>query len=310
LFLASATTSWSGTASDLASASLEPAAPVREAALEPSPFLLMATAAQPNFKLAWNPLPAAHDEDEPQGIPVHPALTDRFFFGLGAGRLRSNTQARLNSDIGLGTNVDFEDILGLDGNSTVPEFLARWRFTERWRLEFEYFQLNRSGDKRLDQDVMWGDITFPAGAGVSTKFDVAVARVSCGYSFYKTKDKEVGAALGFHVTNFDVGIEGSAEEEGGDLLAPLPVGSVYAQMALSDEWALALRLDAFRIEYSQYSGHVFAVGVDALWQPWRHFGFGLGWRSLQIAGGVDTSDWNGEVSTDYQGPIVFISTSF
>jgi hypothetical protein len=243
-------------------------------------------------------------------IPNHPALSDRFFIGAGAGFMASNTQAQLNSDIGLGTNIDFENILGLDETAMVPQFLARWRFAKRWRLELEYFELNRSGSKVIEQDITWGDQTFPANSEISTEFDVSVARVSCGYSFFKTKDKEVGVALGVHLTNFDATLEGNAASEGGDLLAPLPVGSFYGQVALTDSWALSARLDAFKLEYDPYRGRILSIGIDALYQPSRHWGFGLGWRTLQIEGGVDSGDWNGEIDTTYQGPIAFVSASF
>jgi len=248
--------------------------------------------------------------DVPQ-IPNNPALTDTWFFALGTTFMNSNTQAELNGSSGAGAVIDFENAFGLAENKWAPELLARWRFSERWRLEFEYFSLNRSNSRTTLNDVTWGDTTIPAGTNVKANFDVSVLRVGCGYSFFKTQDKELGVALGFHVTKFEAGLDATGfSTKDGKVTAPLPVASVYGQFALTDEWSIQGRLDALRIEYKPFYGNILSVGVDALFQPWRHLGFGLGWRTLQVAGGVRSSDWEGELSTTYTGPIAFISSSF
>ncbi len=122
----------------------------------------------------------------------------------------------------------------------------------------------------------------------------------------------MGVALGFHVTDVDAGLStsGGAVDEGGDVLAPLPVLSLYGQVALTDTWVLDGRLDAFRLEYDPYKGRVFSLGLDALYQPWDHFGFGFGWRTLHFALSAEGSDWEGEISSDFQGPIAFVTVSF
>jgi hypothetical protein len=252
----------------------------------------------------------ARMQDAPQ-IPNNPALTDTWFFGLGTTFMTSNTQAQLNGTSGAGVVIDFEEAFGLAKSEWAPEGLARWRFSERWRLEFEYFSLNRSNSRTTQQDVTWGDTTIPAGTTVKGNFDVTVLRLSCGYSFFKTQDKEIGVALGFHVTRFEAGVDATGfATEDAKVLAPLPVLSVYGQFALTDEWSVQGRLDALRLEYDPFYGSILSVGVDALYQPWRHLGFGIGWRTLQIEGGVEADDWSGDLNTNYTGPIVFISSSF
>jgi len=253
----------------------------------------------------------AESQAETPAIPTHPALIDRFFIGIGAFAASSNTEARLDSSVGVGATVDFEDVMGLDSNDIVPQFLGRWRMSDRWRVELEHFSLDRSNTETLDADIDWGDETFPAGTDVTASFDIAVTRLSFGYSFFKRQDKELGVALGFHVT--DIGAELVSTGGNGDdgkVLAPLPVISLYGQVALTDVWALAGRLDAFRIEYDPYEGHIYSIALDALCQPWRHFGFGLGWRSLEIEASADNGDWRGQVGTSYGGPILFAAVSF
>jgi hypothetical protein len=249
-------------------------------------------------------------QDAPR-IPNNPALNDTWFFGLGATFMNSSTQAELKSGAGAGAIVDFEDAFGLAKNDWAPEGLARWRFSERWRVEFEYFSFNRENSKTTAQDITWGNTTIPAGTQVNAKFDVSDIRLSCGYSFFKTQDKELGVALGLHVMNFDAELSTSGGSAGeGKVTAPLPVASMFGQFALTDEWSVGGRLDVLRIEYQPFYGNIISVGVDALWQPWRHWGFGLGWRTLQVSGGLSSSDWDGSINTTYTGPIAYVTSSF
>lgn len=257
--------------------------------------------------------PARRDEDAADpAIPNHSALTQKFWLGAGVFLSSSTTEARLNSDTGIGTSLNFEDALGLDETQVSPQGLFRWRVSDRWRIELEYFQVDRSHTRTTTQDIDWGNLpTIPSGTDVTSKFNVSVTRVSAGYSFFKTQDKEVGVALGFHLTDIDAALSTSGgSSEGGAVLAPLPVLSMYGQVALTDAWALEGRLDAFRLEYDPYKGNVFSMGVDALYQPWDHFGFGFGWRMLHFALSANGSDWEGEVSSDFQGPIAFVTVSF
>jgi len=257
-------------------------------------------------KLTFAPI-----QGEKSEIPDHPSLNERFYFGVGAFAATSSTEAALESSTGIGASVDFENTLGLDSNAITPQGLARWRFSERWRLEFEYFKLDRSATKTIDGDITWGDDTFPDGTQVHSTFDISVLRLSCGYSFFKTKDKEVGVALGFHLTDVNVGLSSSGiSGDDGKLLAPLPVLSVYGQFALTDVWAISSRFDAFRMEYDPFQGHIYSLGLDALCNPWRNFGFGIGYRALDIGGSIDGGDWEGELRSTYTGPIVFATLFF
>jgi hypothetical protein len=261
---------------------------------------------------ATAPLTAWHDEAAGTAqIPHHHALKDKFWFGFGAFLSSSTTEARLDSPSGIGTSLNLEDVLGLDETELSPQGLARWRMSERWRLELEFFQVDRSNTRATTQDINWGDVTFPTGTELTTEFNVSVTRLSVGYSFFKTEDKEVGVALGFHLTDIDASLSTSGgSEEGGAVLAPLPVLSLYGQVALTDHWALDGRLDAFRLEYDPYAGRIFSMGLDAIYQPWDHFGFGLGWRTLHFSLEAEGSDWTGEVGSSFQGPIAFVTVSF
>ena len=262
------------------------------------------------------PLASVHAED---AVPNHPALRDSFYFALGAYVPKTSTSAQLDStNLGIGTNIDFERALGMTTQKAVPDVIARWRFADRWRLEVAYFELNRSGDKVIEQDIHWGDQDFVAGTEIRSKFNFSDLRTSIGYSLFKRPDKDVGVQLGAHIASYDVGLSvagtGVVPAGGGSeskaVLAPLPVLSIYGQFALTDEWAMSMRFDRFAMSYDHYYGNITASALDLNYQPFRHVGFGLAYRTLFIDFRATKPTWTATFSQSFQGPLVYVNASF
>ena len=245
-------------------------------------------------------------------IPEHAALHDRFYFGAGVFLPQTATSAQLQSAAGVGANVDFENALGMTTSKSVPVALARWRFGRAWRVEAEYFQFNRSGSKSVDRDIQWGDTTFPVNSQVDSSFDFSDLRISAGYSFFRRADKEVGVGVGLHVASYDVRLSSTAAgTETSALTAPLPVFSLFSQFALTERWAIGARLDRFVLRYREFDGSVTALGLDLMYQPFRHVGFGLGTRAMVFD--VSATNEAGRAlkfRQSFQGPMLFMNVSF
>src|SRR5262245_35630702 len=252
-------------------------------------------------------------------IPSHPTLRDSFYFSLGAFVPKTSTSAQLDStNLGVGTVIDFERALGMKTQEAVPEVFARWRFADRWRLEMAYFALNRRGDKVIEQDIQWGDQTFVAGTEIQSKFNFSDLRTSVGYSLFRRPDKDVGVEFGFHVASYDIslgaagigaaGAAGTSETK--KVLAPLPVLSGYGQFALTEEWAISVRLDRFVMSYNDYYGNITASLVDLNYQPFRYIGFGPAYRSLFINLSVTRPTWTATFAQSFQGPLAYMNASF
>jgi hypothetical protein len=243
-------------------------------------------------------------------IPDHPALSAKWYFGAGLFIPQIVTDARLSSTrLGAGAIINFEDSLGIDQEKEVPGFLALWRISHRWRLEAEYFEINRSATRSINRDIQWGDRIFSINTQVSTEFNFSDLRVSVGYSFFRTKDKELGAGIGFHVASYEASLRALNFSESQDVWAPLPVFKLYGQFALTDRWAVSARLDRLSLNYDKYEGSIGALGVDLLYQPIRHFGFGIGFRSLLFDLKIEEDRRQLQVSQTLQGPIFFITAN-
>lgn len=242
----------------------------------------------------------------------HPALTDQWTFQLGAFFPKVDTTASLNGTGGLiGTSVSFEDDLGLSDSKTVPSILASVRLGERWRIEFEYFSLNRSAATPLSRTVNWGNNTYTVGTVVNSEFNSDIYRLAVGYSFVKDKQKEFGVALGLHATDFEaaIGTAGIGTAKG-DALAPLPTIGVYGAYAFTPRWLLSGRLDYFSLNYGDYDGSLlnFNAGVD--YRVTRNFGVGLGFRRVDYDVTATKTNYNGNVNYKFTGPMIYGVASF
>jgi len=243
---------------------------------------------------------------------VHPGLQDRFTFQIGAYSPQADTTAFLNnSALARGTSISFEDDLNLTDRKTVPALLASVRLGERWRVEGEYFTLHRSGARAINRTINWGDNTYPIGTTVSSEFNTDVYRISVGYSFIKDNQKELGAVLGLHATDFEatLGAAGVGARTG-DGLAPLPTIGIYGAYAFTPKWLLSGRLDYFSLSYNQYDGSLlnFSAGVD--YRFTRNFGVGLAYRHVDYDVTATKASFNGGMNYKFSGPMLYGVASF
>jgi hypothetical protein len=210
--------------------------------------------------------------------------------------------------------VDFQNTLGMPDTAWGPDAEFRWRMSERWRLEVNYFWIGQTGTKTLDEDIKWGDVSYPAGTQVNSKYGFSDLRTSVGYSFYKTSDKELGIGLGLHVLTWQGSIGTPTQgTEGGNVLAPLPVISVYGGFALNEQWSVNARLDEFSLTYQQYHGGITVLGLNLLYQPFRHVGFGVGYTGIFLNFSATSSglgSFQGKLNQNVQGPSFYVTASF
>jgi hypothetical protein len=245
--------------------------------------------------------------------PDHPVMTDRFVLSAGISRSESNVTANLSTGrIGLGTLIDFEDDLGLEKDNEIGVFEFSMRMFERWRLDAEYFKLDRDNETQASRTLDWGRLSIPITAAVRSNFDLEDARISVGYSFFRSTDKDVGVGLGAHVMSLDAALStrNLGSERASIDSAPLPVVNFYARMALTDRWLLNVRIDRLSLDAGAIDGSIFDVEADFVYQPWRHFNIGLGYRDINLEATSTGAKWRGKAQVRQNGPLLFISATF
>lgn len=242
----------------------------------------------------------------------HPALQDRWSLQLGLYSPKVSTEAFLNSStLARGTSVSFEDDLNLTDRKALPAILGAVRLGERWRIEAEYFALNRDGSRAINRNINWGNNLYTVGTVVNSSFDSDIFRLSGGYSFVKDNRSELGVALGVHVTDFAASLSAAGiGTQVGDALAPLPTIGLYGAYALDSKWLVNGRLDYFSLKYEDYDGTLVNFNLGVEYRFTRSFGAGLSYRHVNYDVDVTKSSYNGGVQYKFSGPMLYGVMSF
>ena len=231
-----------------------------------------------------------------------------------------DTTVRLDaSDGGIGTEIDVEDVLGVESSKAVPFFLFNWRINPKHQIVAEYFQLNRSGQQVIGTEINWGDLSFPVGASLDSSLDFQLGRLGYGYSFFNDGRKEVGLSIGLHVASFSsrlkgtvaVGDEsGSAESETANLTLPLPNIGLQGGYAFTDKFSVSLRALAFYLAVEDFKGYLISGDLLAVYDLFEHVGIGAGYSVFDIDYQNKVQGLNYDVEYLFHGPKAFATIHF
>ncbi len=248
-------------------------------------------------------------------------LTDPFSVSLGTFIVQTEPTVQLDGDTTAGDKIDFDsEIGGADVNRFRLD--AAWRFgeTDRHKLRGFLFNVSRSRKKTINEDIVWGDDTYPVNAKVEFKMDFSVAELAYEYEFLKRDNYEVGASAGLHYTTFGAELRAKASESGGSLSTdiknegsvdlPLPVFGLQGTWRLPANLYANLSAQWFALSIDEYDGSLQDYRATLTWQPKSWLGIGIGYDQFSIDVDVQKDRFEGSLDWTYSGPMIFYNASF
>jgi hypothetical protein len=236
-------------------------------------------------------------------VPV-PALaqsSDRFGLDLGFFASGFNTELRLDSDeLGVGTEVDLENDLGLDADRGAFRLDGYYRFNPRHRIQFGYVSWSRRAERVITEEIQWGDEVYAVDARIASEFTNDLIKVAYKYSFVNTDAVEVGASFGVSAYSFKAALSAEASVQGGgtgevqreseDFVAPVPMVGIAVDWHVARTISLRFSGEFFDARVSGYDGTVTdsLVGVD--WMLGRTAGIGLAYSYTSLKVQRDKDD--------------------
>jgi hypothetical protein len=240
---------------------------------------------------------------------------DRAWISGGIFYPRFDSSARLDAENGdIGTGIDLEKDLGLDESLALFSFQGGFYFTERFRVELEYFDLDRSSNYVLDRDIMWGDEVYEIGANVGARFDVAFTRLAIGYDIFQKENYSFGVAVGAHFMDASLGIQAFTTIEDSETdrnidtdastsgLLPVPNIGFYGNYILGNRWRIEGRMDWFGIKIGEWDGILYSAEVNLQYYFTKNVSIGVGLQYFLFDVEYDNADWNADLSYEYFGP--------
>ena len=234
-------------------------------------------------------------------------LPDKFQIQVGEFFVtRTQTTVSLAATSGVaaaGTILNFEQDLGLSSRESVPRIDGYYRFGKRSRVDFSYFNIERSGVATTgDEPIDFGDITIPPNTPfVQSFFNEEVLKATYGLSFYNTPKAEMGLSAGLFVANIGVGMAAPTVDlsDSAKGTAPLPVVGAYLRYNISRRWRFIAKGDFFYLVVGDYQGSLVDLRLNLEHQTFKNVGFGFGYNGIQTS--LDATD--GDLSGSFQNTI-------
>jgi hypothetical protein len=249
-------------------------------------------------------------------------LAARVTLDVGGFFLSTDTRVRVDGATTgrVGTDLDYDDTFGL-GDFDRFRVEALWRIARRHSIRAMYFENNRSATRNIARDIHFGDETFPLGASVIARSELAVAQLSYDYAFVRRERYELAGSIGVHMLDVSLSLNATLSGPGGAVAevvsenatttAPLPVVGLRAVWRLPHDLYLTAQLQYFQIDFDPYYGSLTDLKAALVWQVTDHFGIGVGYNDFGFRFDIeDEGHFNGRLRWNYGGAIAFVSFMF
>jgi hypothetical protein len=225
-----------------------------------------------------------------------------------------DTQLRIDEQGGpAGTEIDFERDLRLSRRKVLPAVSAGIWLSRNWALFGEFYQVSRSQNATLSEEIVFDGDVFPANADVTGRFSSQVFRVGARHSIHRDANTEVDLSLGAHVTAFEAGIEGEIQAGGTaaqtarrrrEVLAPLPTIGLYLRQEVSPRVDLSLQADAFKLKFDGVEGRIINFEASASYRLGQSLALRAAYRQIDYRLTVQKDEWSGRATYSFSGPSV------
>lgn len=246
--------------------------------------------------LAFSSLPWAAAEDAQQtpasDKPQENPLTDKLMLRAGwAYVFGATANVSVGGPVlGLGTNVDLTNTLGVRNSTDALRIDTLYRFNDRHSVGFSWYRIGLSGEKNLNEQIQLGDRVISAGAFTQSSLSLNIYRLLYDYSFYRNDKVELAVSPGLYVmkTTFNFaghgtinGIPGSQTVVNEQITVPLPSIGLVANYNITPKLQFQSRYDFFYLTISQYQGAMFEFYGGLEYRIIKRLALGAAYDRLQ-----------------------------
>jgi hypothetical protein len=243
-----------------------------------------------------------------------PDVLDRFTLGLGSFVASTTTIVTVDGAL-TGTEIDFEENLGLDDDSNLFRLDFDWRFADRHQIGVGYYTLDRTESRQITGEIIFDDVVFPVDTIVESNMDIEFFDVSYTYWAYRTNDKAFGIRGGLVAMSVSAGLKNvpqqgeSPLELAGKTSTTLPVpgiGAAYRQM-FGRSWLLDTKvLFLPEVSYSDYEGDTLNASAAMEYRFLDHYAVGAAYSFFGFRLAVDRPNLDGTFSYKIRGANLYV----
>jgi hypothetical protein len=240
---------------------------------------------------------------------------ERVRISLGAMYLFNKTTLQLNSSTGVpGTPINAEDDFGLDKHDFEGKVEAMVRASERHRLWFDYFSLDRTGHATITKPIIFKDVLLQPGDPLDSTLSFRTLGITYGYSFLHTDKYEAAVLFGINSTDISTRARVTTQtrhvDQAEDQAGPFPTAGLDGTYVLSKRFYLDARAQYFAVRVNDLDGSLGMFDFDALYRLRPNISFALGFSAVRVHLASTQPTTSGYFNLNTHGPTFFIRVAF
>jgi len=250
----------------------------------------------------------------PLTVRAQPTTTgERSSILFGAFITDRESSTRVDSDFGDGTEIDFEDDLGLESSTSVARLGGYFWLGRRHRLDGALFDLSRTASVPLQETIEFGDQTFVIDSVIETRSDLTILKFDYTFAAVARDRGFLGVTAGLYIAESAMSLSqerlGRAETE--DLTAPLPLLGLRGDFAVSDRITLRGAAQWFGFATDNIEGRLtdFYIGADYTFSERMAVGLAYNRVSMNL-GAEEKYGFNGRIDWGYDGLLLYYKLDF
>lgn len=240
-------------------------------------------------------------------------LKQHFRIGLVGTYASLNSLVRFEGPYGLlSTQIDFERHLGLEDRKTIFSASFVYRITPRSGLFAAYYQLNRSADYYLENDIIFLDDTLKQGLAIGGYFNTQVFSIGYLLSLLKSEKSFLGAYFNVYVINIGAGVysEVFQIDKSTGVLAPLPNFGLLAVFELKKWLSISGGVGMFFLNSEGLNGSFNDAHILVEFNPSKWVGISLGYYLFDVRVGWPVEEFRAHAEYNFSGPSLGLSFRF
>jgi len=240
--------------------------------------------------------------------------TDKWKFELGGFFPSTNTKLKIDGTE-VGDRIDLEG-LGLSDSDSLWRLDGYWRFARKHRLNFGFYQFNRDGSRRLDEEIRIGDEVFQVGFLTASEIQLDFYTIDYLYSFYQGEKWEIAGGLGVYWVGLDFSIAAALDinnnpivsgpvVESTDFNGPLPYLALTFEYYITPKWLAMLKGGYFQLKVGDIDGRLTTLGAKLEYQFTKRWGLGAGYDSFRIDVDIEDNNLKSNIEYNFHGLQVY-----
>ena len=242
--------------------------------------------------------------------------TERGNLYLGVFVTDRTTDTRLDSDSGVGTDIDFEEDLGFDRSMSVARFGANFYVQPRQSVDFAIFDLSRDASRVIDETLEFGDETFTINTLITSTMDLTITKVDYTFAPLSRPKGYLGFNAGLYIMSTELtlvasgqNVQATRESEG--MTAPLPVFGFRGEYEVTDRITIGGAAQFFKIDVDDASGSLRDTFIGADYSFGERYAVGIAYNDVSMALSAEEDDgFAGELDWGYDGWLVYFRAGF